>query len=171
MTTLTEDEWGSVKAHLQLPASARQSLRAEGNVTRQRSAAERLEMVGVERDLEPGVAQDPLDDEVEPVGDDGHADAVALALVDEGGKSRVDAQLRHGVQDLGRARLEQRHLPRHALARADPPGLPVLLDLLPGRVGKPLEQEVGDVTRDDRPVEIDEGVALHTRTRHVQGTR
>ena len=96
-TTLTEDECGSVKAHLQLPARARQSLRAEGKVTRQPSRPVRLEVIGVERHLEPGVAQHALDDEIEPVGDDGHADAVARALIDECGKARVDAQLREGI--------------------------------------------------------------------------
>ena len=35
--TFTEEKCGSVNEHLQFPAKARQSLRADGNVTRQRS--------------------------------------------------------------------------------------------------------------------------------------
>ena len=62
-------------------------------------------------------------------------------------------------------------LAHHALARADAAGLPVLLDLAPGRRGEALEKQIGRIDRSDRSVEIDEHAALHTRSRHVNRTR
>jgi len=127
-------------------------------------AVDRLEVIGVERHAEAGAAQNGVDDDVEAVRHDGHAETVARALAHEHGKTAIDADARRGGHQLLRCRSQQTHLTRHAFARADPAGLPFLLDFAPGGIGKLLEQHVGGVAGCNRPVEVDEDMALHTRT-------
>ena len=133
-------------------------------------AVDRLEMIGMKRHAEARAAQNGVDDDVEAIRHDGHAETVAHAFAHEHGKTAIDADARRGGHHLLRCRSQQAHLTRHAFARADPTGLPFLLDVAPGGIGKLLEQHVGGVAGCNRPVEVDEDMALHTRTGHVNPT-
>ncbi len=80
------------------------------------------------------------------------------------GKAPIDL---HGADErvhLGRRRTHEVDLAHHALARADPAGLPFLLDELPLGRGKALEKKIGRIDGSDGAVEVDEHTAFHTRS-------
>ena len=65
---------------------------------------------------------------------------------------------------------DQVNLAHHAFARADQSCFPLFLNLAPARIGEALEKKIRSIERSNRPIEIDEDVKLHTRTRPVVGT-
>ena len=62
-------------------------------------------------------------------------------------------------------------LAHHAFARTNAAGFPILLDIAPSRSRKTREEVVRRIDGSNRPIKIDQQAALHTHTRHVDGTR
>jgi hypothetical protein len=100
--------------------------------------------------------QDPADEMVDAVGDDGQRDGVVGAPGGEGREAGIELDLvEHGVE-LGVGAFDQGDLAAHAGGRIDAAGDPVGLQRLPGRTGQPAQDAVGRVDDRDRPVEIAE---------------
>ena len=130
-----------------------------------------FELVGKEGHGQPRAAQDRTDDAIEAVGNDLHIRATPTAELEKGREAGVDP---HGadllVERLWR-RAQQGDLARHAFARGNLSALPGCLDLPPRWIGEVLEQPVRWVVRSNGTVEVDQQATLHTRARHVDGTR
>ena len=94
---------------------------------------------------------------VNAVADDLHLDTMQPGLGHEAGKVLIDLDAVQMVLQLDLAHVQQGHLPLHALARADIATLPGVLQLLPARPAKAIEQGISHVQQADGAVEI----ALH----------
>src|SRR5262249_51670328 len=118
--------------------------------------AEVFESVGEYRNVESDAGQHLRDQAIQSIGDDRHGNAVALTERNEIRKIRVEGYFfANLVELLGRC-AQHRHLFAHAFAGADAAREPFCFHLLPSRIGKPLEDDVGRILKRDRPVEIDE---------------
>ncbi len=123
-----------------------------------------FEVIGAEAQVGmPGILQHALDDEIEAIGNDGHADAAALAFLHERGEALIDLDLGNLVEHGGGRGAQQGDLPRHALARADRAGLPLALDVAPALESETLENQVRGIARHDGAIEVDEHMTIHTR--------
>ena len=118
-------------------------------------AAEPLQPVCKEGQLQPGRAQHVAHDAVHAIRQNDNLQLPAPAQFDEGRKVPIDhAGMKQPVQGLGR-RPQEVHLPGHAILRRTSALLPFPLDLAPGRIAEAVEYGVGRVGRRDRPVEVD----------------
>jgi len=96
---------------------------------------------------------------------------MAGAKLGEDGKFGIDFDTGHELVHFGLARPHQIDLAHHAFARTNAAGFPILLDIAPSRSRKTREEVVRRIDGSNRPIKIDQQAALHTHTRHVDGTR
>src|SRR5262245_38367685 len=116
-------------------------------------------------------SQHRLDRAVQTVRHNGDVVSLLEAQINESGKARIDLDVCDKIVELSGGCAHEIDLPHEALARADEPRLPIVLNLAPLGRRKTLEQQIGCIERSDGSVEIDEHMARHTLTRHACGTR
>ena len=149
--------------------------RASGLGVRKRQppavAAAPLQVIGEIRNVDAVAVEHRADGAVETVGQHEQRVALAAERIDEAAKTGVDLDRPDEGIHLGGRRAHEIDLAHHALARADAAGLPVLLDVVPRRIGEPLQQQVRGIDRSNGSVEVQEDATLHTRYRHAYRTR
>src|SRR5262249_51445189 len=91
--------------------------------------------------------------------------------VDERAESGVDLHAGDEGVHRGRRGAHEVDLAHHAFARADAAGLPVVLDVVPRRIGELLEQQVRRIDLGDRSVKVEQEATFPPRYRHATGTR
>ena len=115
---------------------------------------------------EAGRLEDRPDVEAEAVRDERERDAVRGQPVDEGRERGIQRTVLDGVRDeLVTGRAEQRILRLDRVAQSDLAGIDGVVVLGPRRVAEHRQQELRDVARARRPVEVDE----HRRDREHRG--
>src|SRR5690606_22175857 len=124
--------------------------------------------IGAEGHVDAGTLQHGADGPVQSVGDDRDRVSQPAAKANEVDEPRIDLDFIDEAIEFFGSGPDEIDLADHTLARADEAGFPLLLDLHPARISESLEEEVGRIERRNRPIEIDEHMKLHTRTRHVQ---
>lgn len=87
-----------------------------------------------------------------------------MAPADKASKSRIDLNTGSERVQLSGVSAQQINLAAHALIRTDSTSFPLVLDILPERIGKAFQQQIAGIERAYGPVEIDEEMALHRRS-------
>src|SRR5262249_16218957 len=106
--------------------------------------------------IETGPVQHSGDNPIEAVRSDHQVTTELPALRDEGGEGRIDLDLVDQFVKIVIGRSHQVDLAHQTLARADAAGDPIVLDLAPFGKGKSFENQIGNVSANNRSVEINE---------------
>ena len=105
------------------------------------------------------IGQDALDCVIDSVADDIQCDiARSFACFDKGRESGVDFNGIEIAVQFPAIRLEKGNLARHAFARAEPAGQPLLLDVHPRRIRKSFKQTISYILQRNRSVKIADNV-------------
>ena len=151
------------QAHLQVPLALTQPCAAQRKLQLPAARRQLDQVAGHDLQVAQAMpAQHRADRMVEPVADDGQRRSGIGHRGGEPAEVGIDGHAGEVLVELVAAAVEQRDLPGHAFARADPAFAPVDLEHVPAGAGEPHQQRIGDVFLGDRAVEI----AQHRPGRH-----